>query len=391
MNESNPNFSNGLNTRVSLLRVVGIVLVVMVAIAIRCFFSLQTDNADIQAFYSFYQVLQNHGNLYVDAPTYDYAPLWSYVLWAVGSVHSYLGLKSISSFHFLVCFVLSLVDVGIATLLVWAYGRRTGLLFLLNPLTILLTGVHSQFDNVAVFFGFAAYLILDRWKTSALSRAWMAAFLLGVSLSFKHLLIFFPVWLFLGECRWKKREGWVLLLVPYGLWIGSFFLLAHDGNAWAGVLRNVFLYAPIAPGWPEAPLMILQNWMGVHFAWTAYAFERFLLTTVLLAMGFWVSRRKNANGWMLYLSAWVGFSPVVSTQYLAIPLMVCAWDHKEKALWAFTFLGLVVLCISPIHLDLVRGCWDVQTTFGLTQLGLWAAQICLAVYVVRKLIRPERV
>lgn len=88
---------------------------------------------------------------------------------------------------------MSLFDIGIAIIL----GRRFGLIayvFLLNPIGIMLTGYRSHMDNVAILFGLAAWEIFA-YRALSIKTILLSGILLGLSLSTKHILIAFLVWL----------------------------------------------------------------------------------------------------------------------------------------------------------------------------------------------------
>lgn len=359
---------------------------VFVALLLRCFFSLWIDNFDVQAFASFHQVLQHGGNLYKDAPLYDYAPLWGYVLWVVGSLHAALGLQTLSNFHLLLCFFLAWVDVGLAGLLAWRYGFWVGALLLLHPVSFLLTGLHSQFDSVAVLFGLWSFLVLTRRENPAPREVWLAASLLGVSLAFKHFLFLLPVWYFLAYGKGRTRESWVLLTVPYALFLGSFGLMAHDLSAWEGVYRNVLAYTNHDPGWTAVPAMWWASSGGALGEGVWVTFERLVVMGGMLYLGFRASRMDRRDLFPFYVISLIAFTPEIAIQYLAIPLVACAIYWKRPETWAYALAACLALGFSPIHLNLFSGWLGGEApAWVLCRYAKWLSQLCLVVFVLRTL------
>ena len=79
------------------------------------------------------------------------------------------------------------------------YSLKIGLLFFLNPISIIITGHHNQFTNFALLFGFLSVLLYE--KNNLNFKIILPLIIMGLSLSVKHVLIFFPIWWAFKEKR----------------------------------------------------------------------------------------------------------------------------------------------------------------------------------------------
>src|SRR6185369_1491861 len=105
--------------------------------------------------------------------------------------------------------LLTLGDVAIWAVLRGRHGSRVAALFFLNPVSILITGLHGQFDNLAVLAALLAMLVMGEHEAGRTAAApgrgrWLCGLaLIGLSLCVKHLLFVFPAWLALKEPTWR--------------------------------------------------------------------------------------------------------------------------------------------------------------------------------------------
>src|SRR5688500_5479310 len=165
-------------------------------VALRLWLASRGHNYDMDSWRSIADVAREHWNVYAATPRYNYGPVWFGVLWLLDRAHDVLplGRFGTESFHVVIASLLALADVVIAVLLFRAFGLLPGLLFILNPVSVLLSGYHSQFDNLAVLPALGAWLLVrPQFGGADVSRRrWVAAaLLLGLSLATKHFMIFF--------------------------------------------------------------------------------------------------------------------------------------------------------------------------------------------------------
>jgi hypothetical protein len=180
-------------------------------------------------------------NVYAATDRYNYSPAWSYFvagLWKLAAPNA-------SLFILLIGLSLIVVDALTALLLARLASRRLGfpedearraaLLFFSNPISVLLSCAHGQFDSLSILLLLAA--IFASLAPDSARRGWAVAAALSGSLLVKHVTAFhIPLF-------WKRlrRPGYpaALLAVPYLVFAASFWPYR---SAWRQIFRNVFLY-----------------------------------------------------------------------------------------------------------------------------------------------------
>jgi hypothetical protein len=295
----------------------GILVLFLAAGALRFVMTRHGANWDMQSWVIVGKLAASGENFYELTSRYNYGPIFAWCcggLWNVASWWAPLvPMNPHWAFRLEMTGLLSVVDMATAGLLYRRIGFKGGLIFLLNPLSILISGYHGQFDNLALLFGLVGVELLERAESSDGWRYWMlSSLMLGVSLATKHLLFLFPLWIALRTgLDWRRRLATFLL--PFGLFSIAFVPYA---SAWKEIFSNVIAYRSVknAPLWnvvlPDAVLN------AVPAAW--------FTVVVLMAFG-WLFRRRTAfEGFLGYLGALVTFAPAMVNQYLAIPCVLIA-------------------------------------------------------------------
>jgi hypothetical protein len=179
-------------------RIALFVLLAILSTSAKVFLAGQGHNIDVESWSIFAENIRDGKNLYAETyripyhPPTDpsYGPIWCYVGAGVSYVQAHLlGSDSLDVFHRLLALLLSLVDVAIAYLFARHYPSSPGPSSC-QPCLLLVTGFHSQFDNVAILLGLVACLLLD--KNAGPPRLALAMFILESLLAVKHVLIFLP-------------------------------------------------------------------------------------------------------------------------------------------------------------------------------------------------------
>jgi DNA-binding beta-propeller fold protein YncE len=153
-------------------------------------------------------------------------------------------------------------DLGTAAVIFLLGQRRgsrgraclLGLAFALNPVSILITGMHGNIMPLSVFFAFWAYYLLDhpqRERTYVLSALALG---MGIGLrSWPVLLV--PLLLRPGQLKWRQRFVYLVVAgLPAVLTLAPYMLANFNG-----IRHEVFEYKSVAD----------LGWVG---AWRAYYF-----------------------------------------------------------------------------------------------------------------------
>lgn len=268
-------------------------------------------NHDFTSYGIVSEIVINGGNVYAETTRYNYGPIWFLVVGAL----RWLGEQTsapVPVFRVGIVAVLTAADIAIAWLLRREYGTKVALIFFLNPVSILITGYHNQFDNIAIALGLAAAMTVGRADPERDRRAWLGGLaLLGLSLIVKHIFFLFPLWLALRARRWRDR--FIALALPVGMFAASFLPFAASGAD--GMLHNVFLYRSFQNGLVSR---VISSGIGDALP----AAIPFIL--LLAAFGLAVRRLPPLRAALVYLVALVVLSPAMANQYLAIPMATVA-------------------------------------------------------------------
>lgn len=112
-------------------------------------------------------------------------------------------------------------DVGIALFLRKHLGRLPATLFFLSPISIIITGYHNQFDNLAILLMLCATDALERHDEKKRDVLFILFFTL--SLVMKHIFAFFIAWIVFSKSL-STRQKILYTVIPIGCFCLSFLL-----------------------------------------------------------------------------------------------------------------------------------------------------------------------
>ena len=198
----------------------------LIGISIRVWISQFGSNFD----FTMWQInldLFKEGKSIYEFGNYTYSTPWIYTLYFLDTI-SLSNFDNISfiknipgtSYRFKIIVFLSLIDIYIFYLLYKNYSLKIGLLFILNPISIILTGHHNAFDNYAILFGLLGVLMYGELNEKITLKKLISIFLFGLSLSIKHILFFFPLWWAFKEKKLVNKL--LVLIIPYFIFLITF-------------------------------------------------------------------------------------------------------------------------------------------------------------------------
>jgi hypothetical protein len=319
-----------------------IFLIFILGFGLRLFISFRGYNFDVESYWIVGDLVNSGKNVYANTVRYNYGPIWFIILGLFYKVNN-LFEGDIKTFHLIIAFFLSIVDIIFAYILVKKFNLLAGILFLFNPISIIITGFHSQFDNFAILAGFIAILLLSKSTTKVsdnlLKTDLYVGLLLGLSITIKHILILLPIWLAIKEKNLIRKCFYALF--PILIFFLSFAPFLGKGG-YAGIMQNVFGYdsflnAPFLFGtFPESIVKIWQSYFNLE------KFLKPLFLVFIIVLGF-IFRKKNAlDTFLLYLISFLVFSPSVANQYLAIVVVpISIWPNFFYTV--YTFLSFIFL------------------------------------------------
>jgi hypothetical protein len=312
----------------------------------------QGQNFDVTSYRLVSNIQELGQSVYANTERYNYGPIWA---WIVAGFGHLAGPGTGGLFHMWIAGFLAMVDVLIAVAAARAYSWMAALIFLLSPIGLLISGFHSQFDNLAVLMGLSAWLLIRAGKPKTPAFL-LSAVCLGVSLIVKHILFLFPVWMVFWKPLGKLRNRILYALIAYGLFAIGFLPWCFDPASRAGIRRNVFgynsslgfswigyiidLFRPLSPS-PIAPTLQTASWSP----WV-----KILWIVLMVAVGAVLVRKGVRELYLFYLLALYASSPALTTQYEAIPLLAAAVFYSVSASWSFQISGTLAIFTSRTNI-----------------------------------------
>jgi hypothetical protein len=172
--------------------------------------------------------LADHGdNVYASKENYRYnfAPGWFHILHGL----NVLAGHNPRVFRYFVAGFLGLGDAGIFFILWRRFGRLAACWFFLNPISIIVSSYQCNFDNLAIFVGLLAVLLMgDEFDQPINRRKFLGLFVLGLSLVVKHVFFAFPFWLAVKQKGILQKLG--VILISVFIFALSFVPYWHEGK-----------------------------------------------------------------------------------------------------------------------------------------------------------------
>jgi len=305
---------------------------------IRLLLSQVGYNYDVVSWNLVGEIVSQGEVIYAHSSRFNYGFIMSYVLGLFNWLNDLLLGGEIEGMHFLVTLLCTIFDLLITFKLKENYGKKIALLFFLNPISILITGYHSQLDNIAIYFAFLAWLFLQENKA-----LWKVVCLLGLSLIVKHVFILFLPWLLFDQ-RYKIKERIFLFVAPLVIFFGSFSPFMLDTESRSGVQENVFAYQ----SFEENSLLYrisdkIPSFNDINETYFGHNLRKLLFMGMLTLLGIFCMRYLPENGFYIYLLGLVALSSGMSDQYLTIPCIALAVFYRNKVLWLFTIVASLYL------------------------------------------------
>lgn len=303
------------------------------------FFLADTSNYDIQSFQLTGEVLSRGQDVYSHETTqnrHPYLPLQVYVLQGSFQVSEWLGLP----FPFIVRLVPLTVDAALAALLFFSLLRciskedafRWGLVYALNPITIMVSAYQGQFDTIPTTLTLLALLWVPR-------SAWGTGLFLGLGVLNKSWPVLAWPQIMANLQTWKQRVIVSLLmgvipLVGVGLYAWFFDTNPLEGlrkaisyNWGAGIWGYTYflrMFLMRFPGWPQ-----IWNWF--------LNISRYLTLGVLAGIWFFRTRFQTpTRGLLGLLLGFLACGHAFSIQYLLWPVAFAVYVRDR--IWLARFI-----------------------------------------------------
>ena len=344
-----------------------------------------TKSVDVYSWVRVGKALQEGANPYAVTTFLNWPPLWMQIIYLLQKTSAVTGLS------FVICLLCFLIIVDLA-LIVALYvllqilipDRSPGRVVLwaisLNPVCILLTCQHGNFDGL-VALGVVLFLIaVVSYQKSHDPTDWLlASLLLGVAILIKTTPVVLAPLLLLGITRLRARTvllGVALTVGPVLLGMSIIYVLAP-----AGVRENVLAYRSIPGYFGITGLLGLMHLPGLSSLY-ARAFP-FLVIGSMLGLGFWIRRLAEKPGPFVALIAACAmltiplFGPGYGPQYLfwSIPLLAAVYYVTDDT--AMRRLLLVAYEIAAMTYIIEYGFFPSHGALALQE---WPGPMTLVLY-----------
>lgn len=372
-------------------------LAALFSIAIKLFLASLGHNYDLESYELVAGLVHDGKSVYAHTIRYNYGPIWFLMLGGIQYLAEHLPLSAgRENFHLWVALLLAFIDIALA-LSVRAMGYpRAAVLFLLCPVSWLITGFHSQFDQMPVAAALPAVFLLGQ-AHSPKRNLFFAALLLGLSLTIKHSLIFFPLWLALW--LWNARRpaaAAILCFLPPLLFLLSFLPWALDPDSRAGIIHNVFqyksddLYALV----PKVLTFLrITPVLESAFSWVPiFSGYKFVWAAGMAGLGFFFRRRSPLELLLLYTVSLIVLTPALSDQYLVIPLLACAFYWQNPWIKGYVILStLFLLFFSPANVGTIAAMHGITNSLSFLPVRRYFAVAFLFVFLIQEIRRGQKI
>jgi len=284
------------------------ILVALLGVVARLAVATMGHNYDVDSYLIVADIVKKGGSVYAETSRYNYGPVWFHLLHLLRAATAWIpDVDSVLAFRYALALLLTLADLAIFSIVRSRYNGISATIFFLNPVSVIITGYHSQFDNLALLLGMIAVLLLGDDLEAAPPRRRIAALaLLGLSLATKHILFIFPLWL---AVKYRERSWKLLCLaLPVLLFLASFVPYWSRGEQ--GIMTNVFMYS----SWTHSIFYELFVPQLFKFILSAKA----VWIGILLAAALFFRKQPPFESLLIYSILLVAFSPATTNQYLAI-------------------------------------------------------------------------
>ena len=337
------------------------IFVVLIGLGCRFLLPVRGHNYDFDSFMIVAGIVDGGNNVYANTPRYNYGPVWFNVLHLLFQLAS----KDAIIFRYLLVAFLSAVDLFIFIVLNNKLNKLAACLFFLNPISMIITGYHNQFDNFALLIGMLSILVIgEEFDQPITGKKYLGLLLLGLSMATKHILFLFPIWLAIKQKGISQKL--MTVLVPVSVFLFGFIPYWREGSL--GIIQNVVLYK----SFDNAYFYKLFVPDGIQFILTS----KLVWISLLLIFGFVFRKVNGFDSLLLYSCVLVAASPAIANQYLAIAIPFVAANLNPFTL-SYTMIGTYYLLIDYDGLHIYDKVPDFTRSFSNIFYPVLVVLLCL--------------
>lgn len=319
-------------------------IIVVAAIIFGLYFRLSLagftlGNYDLFSYKIVAEIVSKGENVYAATKRYNYSPFWFMILSGFYKINT---LFAEVSFRVIVRGFLSLVDLATLAVLYKISKLKkiffppVAVGFFLNPVSIIITGYHGQFENLTLLFILSgAYFYLRNKKSKLAGLLFLSAGII------KHI-VFNQVLVFLNHFFKKKNKVIFAFALCAVIFLSAFIPFWPIGKR--GIINNVFLYKSLTGGYGINYFLekINPDFVSVYNK---------IFIFLLFIFAFKFKSRSLVKAVLVNSLFFLSFAPGMSDQYLILPIAVASLSGSLR-FYLFTFIVSFYLFQSPAQLYL---------------------------------------
>lgn len=323
--------------------------ILLLGLVIRVFLALVFHGSfDVDNAYYFADLLLCGKNIYVNS-SYNYTPVWSLFLYLINSIHFFSGIP----FYFLIkipAIIADLIIIYFVFRLTFLLTKNNitstlaSLVYALNPVSLIITSLHGQFDSIPLAFILASiyYLIISNQNII------LSAVSIGTAIAFKSWpVVFLP--LILYQLREQKKRMFKILI--WSVLISFISLFPYLLITPQAVIENVFMYRGTRDFGISQILFFLRNNHLYEDFVDSYFSNSIIIAVILLIISYLIYTKKKFSllkGIIITFLFFYIFSASLGAQYLVwiIPFLVI-----DNLKWAIFYSLVSALALFTSYLD----------------------------------------
>lgn len=318
-------------------------------------------------------------NVYAETARYNYGPIFFLIQGASYTAAHLFSMDIQQTYRTILVGLFTLTDFAIAMWLARRYNLKTSLIFFLNPISIVITGYHNQFDNMAILLALISCWYYNEEKNFT-KKDWLYVLFMALSLTMKHILFLLPFWVFVKQGLPLKKKIVYVFLPPFLFGLSFIPFVLGNIDAFYGVARNVFLYRsnPISPLFGELLGIPLQFYFSLYIS-------------IMVLMAFIFRKESYEYILMLYLVSMFTFSSSMAPQYYVIPLTTfCVLDKGLLRNIYFFFVG-GLLTISEFESSIFNE-WPIGKFLlsHIANIAVWVTFCFIIIEIIKMYVVQNR-
>lgn len=317
-----------------------LIIIIILGIFLRLYLANGSHNFDITSYQKDINIFNNGGNIYVEQTAYNYSPFLFILLGILGKIQQFLHFQS---FPFYIRTFITFIDI-LTTIILFKLALKNKLsviktvgLFFLNPISIIISGHHGQFENISILFLlFAIYLYQGKYFRN---KILFISSILTIGLIIKHIIIY-QIYLFYLHVFKNKIKATLVFLFSCFIFLLTFLPFILEG--YHQIITQVFKYGGL--GGLYGVTYFIRNFCSNC---STFGFQNEILYKYFFIIGMgllclFLSNKNIIKGSLLLFLLFLAFTPGVGAQFFILPIALGALQ-PSRWYYLYTLIGTLFL------------------------------------------------